>query len=579
MSLEVPRNGSPARAMAFGWLRSVSLNLVQLTGATLVLQAGALAFPLANQVLVDRILVPRQMPWLLALAGGLVAVVLAQGVVSFLRGWVLQGLHFRAGLELTDRFLVHHLRLPLGRLAHLPQGEVFDRIRTVERATDLFRWKNATGLLDITTLSSYLGLMLLYDLRLTGLVLIQALSRVALVNLFRIRLRAYAREEQRARESSTGALLEIMSGLETIRASGGQALAMARFRSRLKQRVEATYLRKRVNLLIDKSMVLLGGVSQGLLFWAGGRAVLQERMTLGALLAFIALQRLFSEPLESRLRAMAELQALGPHLDRMDEVLVQEPEPARGADPGILRGEIVLEGVGFRFEEGGPWILQDLDLHIPAGSKIALVGLSGAGKSTLARLLLGMYPPTRGRILYDGQDLRGLDLERFRQNLGVVPQESFLLNESIRINLSLRRPGATLEEIRRAARMAEIDHVIARMPMGYDQRLGEEGWSLSGGERQRLMIARALVGDPRILLMDEATSALDLDTEARVHGNLSRVGCTRVLIAHRLATVRDADRILVLEGGRLTQDGPYEELATRPGLFRNLVQAMEGGPG
>jgi ABC-type bacteriocin/lantibiotic exporter with double-glycine peptidase domain len=206
---------------------------------------------------------------------------------------------------------------------------------------------------------------------------------------------------------------------------------------------------------------------------------------------------------------------------------------------------------------------------------VAIVGPSGAGKSTLARLLLGMHLPASGTVAFDGRDLRELELTKVRSQMGVVLQETFLFDDTIRANLSLKDEEVPLERLRAAARVACVDDVIDALPDGYGTRLGDNGNRLSGGQRQRLNLTRALVNDPAILLLDEATSALDLETERRVHESLASLGCTRILIAHRLATVQDADRILVLQAGRIVQEGTYEELAGREGLFRSLVNAKE----
>ena len=206
---------------------------------------------------------------------------------------------------------------------------------------------------------------------------------------------------------------------------------------------------------------------------------------------------------------------------------------------------------------------------------MAIVGPSGAGKSTLARLLLGMHLPSSGTVAFDGHALGELDLQKVRHQMGVVMQDTFLFDDTVRANLSLKNEELPLERLRAAARLACVDEVVDALPEGYATRLGDNGNVLSGGQRQRLNLARALAQEPAVLLLDEATSALDLETERKVHANLARIGCTRILIAHRLATVQDADRILVLQGGRIVQEGTYAELSAREGLFRSLVHARE----
>ena len=239
-----------------------------------------------------------------------------------------------------------------------------------------------------------------------------------------------------------------------------------------------------------------------------------------------------------------------------------------------LRGEIVFDRVSFRHGPSSPWLFQELSFRVQPGEKVAIVGRSGQGKSTIMKLLLGVVQPSSGSILLDGVDLRELASEPLARQLGVVVHEPFLLADNVEQNLRLRVPGASRDALERAARIACVHDVIVALPHGYQTKLAPQAADLSGGQRQRLAIARAVVGDPGLLLLDEATSSLDLETEAAVHENLGRLGCTRLLVAHRLATVKDADRILVIEDGVIAQQGSYGTLAAQPGSFRDLVQAL-----
>ncbi len=253
-------------------------------------------------------------------------------------------------------------------------------------------------------------------------------------------------------------------------------------------------------------------------------------------------------------------------------MLETETERSGTVDPGRLRGAIEFKNVDFSYTPGAPPVIQNVSLSIKPGEKIALVGPSGAGKSTLARLLLGMHLPTSGTISFDGRDLRELNLQKLRNQMGVVLQETFLFDDSVRANLSLNQESIPLSRLQWAAKMACIDKVIEGLPEGYAARVGENGCLLSGGERQRLNLARALASDPAVLLLDEATSSLDLATEAKLHANLATLGCTRVIIAHRIATVKDADRVLVLDKGRIVQSGTFDELEIEEGLFSSFTQ-------
>jgi ABC-type bacteriocin/lantibiotic exporter with double-glycine peptidase domain len=295
-------------------------------------------------------------------------------------------------------------------------------------------------------------------------------------------------------------------------------------------------------------------------------------MTLGTFSAFLMLQGLFLTPLGSLLGAFGRLQYLGSHLGRLDDVMETPVEPSGARDPGPLTGAISLEEVSYRYAGTGDHAISGINLQVQPRDMVALVGPTGAGKSTLARLLLGMHIPDGGTIHFDGVDLRDLDLSLLRRQVGVVLQESFLFNDTVRANLSFNDPDLPLERLEEAARFACIHDVVEALPLGYGTVIGENGARISGGERQRLCLARALATRPAILLMDEATSALDPDTEALIHRNLSGLGCTRILIAHRLNTVREADLILVMDHGRMVQMGSFQGLLEEPGLFRALAK-------
>jgi len=340
-------------------------------------------------------------------------------------------------------------------------------------------------------------------------------------------------------------------------------------------RMNANVQRRTLEIASSQLMTMLQGIAVAAVLWVGGNAVLTDRMTIGVFAAFLTLQTLFMTPLEALLGAATQLQYMSSHLRRLDDVLDSHVEVAGPIDPGRITGRIELDDVSFAYVGGAPPVLSGITLSVAPGEKIALVGPSGAGKSTLARLLLGLQIPTAGRIRFDGMDLREIDLPRLRRQVGVVLQETTFFNDTVRANLSLNDPDLPPERLREAAEVACIDRVIDALPDGYETLMGADGNIFSGGERQRLAMARALAHDPAILLLDEATRALDLETEARLHANLAARRCTRILISHRLATVEDADRIVVMQNGRIVQIGTFDALLSRDGVFRNMVLSAE----
>lgn len=581
-----PDDGFRARPAAFpslgrylAMLRGLRGSLVQAFGASAMLQVVGLVFPVANQLLVDRVLLPRHEPWLWGLALGLGGAVVGQTLLTLLRSYVLQGVRVTLDRALMSGFVGHLVSLPLGFFLQRQSGDLLQRVESNAQVRDLFTARSLSALLDAFLILGYAGLMLAYHVRLALVVLVLAGARVGLAALLRRMTEQLMAAELAASGQERAVLVEALTGLETVKASASQELILGRWTHRLVRRMNVATQRLRISAASSQAMVFLQGASAAAVFWIGGREVVAERMTLGVFTAFLTLQGLFLAPLESLLGAFSELQYLGNHLRRLDDVMESVPEASGDRDPGRIRGGIALQGVGFRYTEGSPWILRDVDLEIRPGEKVAIVGRTGAGKSTLARLLLGMHAPSTGTLRFDGQDLAELDLQKLRPQMGVVLQEPFVFDDTVRANLSLLDAEMALDRVKWAARIACIDQVLERLPQGYKTRLGENARILSGGERQRLCLARAVAAEPAVLLLDEATSSLDLETEARVHANLAALGCTRILIAHRLETVKDADRIVVMEEGRIVQQGTFEALGAAPGPFRDLVLAQEASRG
>ncbi|HEU4952648.1 MAG TPA: peptidase domain-containing ABC transporter [Holophagaceae bacterium] len=550
-------------------------SLAQLLGLSVVLQIAGIIFPVGQQILVDRVIVPRQEPWLWGLGVALIAAMLVQSLLTLARSWVLTTLQTTLDLDLLKSYVGHILRLPIGFFLLRRPGDLIQRMDSNSAVQSMLSAQAVSSLLDSFLVLGYGGLMLAYDARLGLLVIGIGAGRFAFQGLMRNYSRRLLSAELTASGNAGGALLESLTTLETVKAVGAESHMIRRWTDRMVERSNASLKRQRLEVLGTQVMALLSSLGSVAVFWLAGREVLASRMTIGVFSAFLSLRSLFLTPLGSLVASFGKWQYLSSHLQRLDDILESAPEAAGAEAPGPLQGRIDIEGVGFRYAPGAPEVLRDIEVHIAPGEKVALVGPSGAGKTTLARLMLGMLLPTEGLVRFDGRDLRAFDLSALRRRMGVVLQETFIFNDTARANLALNNPGLRLPDLKRAGELACIHEVIEALPQGYDTPLGENGAILSGGQRQRLALARALAHQPSILLLDEATSSLDRDTEAQVHANLAALGCTRIVIAHRLATVQDADRILVLDGGRIVQEGRYEELAAQPGLFQSLVEAME----
>ena len=558
-------------------LKTWGPSFIQILGASLMLQMIGLLFPVASQILIDRVLVPKQESWLWGLALGLSLAVLGRALLTLLRSWVVQTMQTTMDLTLMKQFMEHLLRLPLSFFHQRRPGDLMQRIQSNTTVRNLFSSRSVSALFDGFLLIAYAALMLAYSPLLGSLLVVLGILRILVLILLRERNQQIMASELALAGMEYSVLVEILSGLETIRAFRAEGSVIQRWTNRAVDRANRSLERKNLEIASRQVMTLLQGLTFATVLFVGGRQVQAGHMTLGVFTAFLAIQGLFIEPLESLVVSLSQLQFLKNHLMRLEDILETKIERTGTRDPGRLRGEIDLDRVTFSYGPGTPPAIKDLSVNIRAGEKVAVVGPSGAGKSTLARILLGMHNPDHGVVRFDGMDLQDLDLQKLRSQMGVVLQETFLFNDTVRSNLSLNDSNLPLTYVQSAANTACIHDVFEALPKGYATTLGDNGKTLSGGQRQRLSLARALSHNPAVLLLDEATSALDAPTEAAVHANLASLGCTRIIIAHRLATVMDADRILVLSAGQIVQEGNYTELAAQPGLFQELVHAMESG--
>lgn len=560
------------RRPLFGIMRSQTPALVKVLFASLAAQVAALSVPLLTGTVVDRVVPRGDSGLLLVMMTGVALLTLFAFIVAYVRSLLL--MHIRANIDIAMmmRFMEHMLSLPLVFFQRRQAGDLMLRLNSNMVIRETLTSSALSAALDGGMVALYLVILFVTEWHLAFLVLALGLLRVVLFAFSRRRYRELMSLNLEAEAQSSNYQVQMIEGIETIKSSGTEGRALERWLNLHVDVMNVTLRRDRLAAVVDSLMNTLGLVSPLLFLGYGASLVLRGDLTLGTMLAMSALAGGFLVPISTLTSVALQLQTLGGYMDRVDDVLNQEPEEARVDHPPAppLSGHIVVKGASFRYTNSGPWVLKDVSIEASPGGQIAIVGPSGSGKSTLARLLVRLYEPEAGSVCLDDMDTRHYSARSIRSQIGFVQQDPFLFSCSIRDNLTLATPQATLASVQAAAKLALIHDDIEAMPMGYETVLTAGGGSLSGGQRQRLALARALIGNPRILILDEATSHLDTLTERRVQENLRHIACTRVVIAHRLSTVVHSDRIFVMNAGRVVEAGVHSSLIRNGGLYAKM---------
>lgn len=540
---------------------------------SLLIQLFALATPILTGVIVDWVVPAGDRSLLVIVTLGLLVMVAFHLLTTWLRANLLLVLRAHLDMSIAVGFVDHLVKLPYSFFLQRSAGDLMMRLSSNSTVRETLTTGALSSLLDGSLVTLYLLLIFAQSLSMGVVVLVLGVLQLAIIGLTHKRMHRLMSETLQAQARSQGYMVQMLNGIETLKSVGAEARGVAQWSNLFVDEVNASMARGRLNAVIESLTSALRVGSPLIVLAVGALGVLNGDLSLGTMLALSALAIGFLTPLSNLIATGLQLQLLGSFMERINDVLdtppeqnIDEVEPA-----DRLQGRVTLESVSFRYSTNGSDAVDDVSIEIAPGETIALVGRSGSGKSTLAHLILGLYRPTRGRVLYDGRDLTKLEAGSVRGQLGIVPQNSYLFGSSIRSNVALTRPDATLEDIVRAARLACIHADIMAMPMGYDTILSDGGASLSGGQRQRIALARALVHDPAILVLDEATSSLDAVTEATIYRNLEQLSCTRIVIAHRISTVARADKILVMEDGRFVEQGRHEELLALGGRYLELA--------
>ncbi|MBF2022102.1 MAG: peptidase domain-containing ABC transporter [Hydrococcus sp. C42_A2020_068] len=551
---------------------------LQIILASVLIQILGLVSPLFTQVILDQVVVNKSQVTL----NFFIAIALLCGLwsigLSSVRQYLLSYLSIRLDLSLIGGFIKHALTLPLKFFESRRVGDILSRVQENQKIQRFLIQQVLLAWLNFVTGFVYLGLMLYYNWRLTLLIL-ALIPPIAILTLVATPLlRKISREFFNALENQNSTLVEMMTGVATIKAAAAEPEVRWRWEGRLTEQLNVQFSGQKVGINLGVVSGLINSLGSLALLWYGATLVIQDQLTIGQLVAFNMMIGRVISPVLTLTDLWDELQEVLISVERLNDVFDTKSEDSPGAQMLVLptlRGEVRFEDVTFRYDSDEDRnTLQNLSFVAKPGQTIAIVGRSGSGKTTLIKLLQALYRPTSGRIWIDEHDIRHVSPQSLRSRLGVVPQECFLFSGTILENITFFRPEYTLEQAIEVAKLAEAHAFIQSMPLGYNTKVGERGVNLSGGQRQRIAIARALLGNPRILILDEATSSLDTESERRFQQNLARMSCDRTtfIVAHRLSTVRHADRVLVLDRGVLVEQGTHAELMARQGLYYHLAQ-------
>ena len=567
------------------WFLSVILHyrryFKEIILAAFFLQLFGLLTPLFTQVIIDKVVGNAGLSTLNVLGVALVILYLFQTVMTMLRTYLLTHTTNKLDVILGTRLFRHLVSLPLPYFEQRRVGETMMRIGALTSVRNFLTGSTISLLLDALFSIVFVLVMFYYSWSLTLLTLaflpLSLVQNVMATPLYKKRIEAV----WAAGAENSCFMVEAVTGVSTVKSMSIEPQFKDKWEHLVGKNLNENFRTATFQLGLGSLSSIVKLLTSMSIFWFGGNMVMRGDMTLGQLIAFQMLSGQFSGPIMNLVGAWQTVQQSGLAMERMGDILHRQQEPVlsplRQKLPTI-HGEVRLENLVFRYRPDLEPVLRGLNLTVPAGSRVGIVGRSGSGKSTLAKLLQRLYSPEQGEIYIDGIPSGKVEPQWLRKQIGVVMQENYLFNGSIRDNIAITRPSALMDEVFMAAKMAGAHEFILELPEGYDTKTGERGTALSGGQRQRIAIARALLNNPRILIFDEATSALDYESERILMENLDSIcqGRTVFFIAHRLSTVRRSDLIVVMDKGQIVESGTHDALLAQNGLYAYLYQQQEG---
>jgi HlyB family type I secretion system ABC transporter len=546
--------------------------------ASLFIQIFGLITPLFTQLLLDRVVVQQSQLTLTAVGLGLLIFGWFQVAMTGLRQYLLDHTANRVDLSLIVGFINHTLRLPLNFFESRYVGDIIARVQENHKIQKFLTGEALSIILDLLTVFIYIGLMFWYSWKMALLVLVIVPPFVILALVATPFLKRISREIFNAHAEETGYLIQSLTGIRTVKSMAVEQPVQWNWEDFFNKSIKKNFSGQVISNRLQIFSAVIENTTRTALLWFGAWLVIRNELTIGQLVAFNMLLGNVINPFKRLIVLWNELQEVIIAIERINDVIDTDlEEDSQDHCPSLppLRGEIRFEGVTFRYHpENQKNTVENLSFSVHPGQTVALVGRSGSGKTTISKLLLGLYLPTEGKIYLDGYDLANISLRSLREQVGVVDQDTFLFGGTIRENISISQPHADLETIIAAAQQAGAHEFIQDLPMGYETQIGEGGGLLSGGQRQRIAIARALLGNPPLLILDEATSSLDPESERIIQNNLNQIlyNRTTLIIAHRLSTVRNADLILVLNRGIIVESGTHKALMAKRGHYFYLNQ-------
>ncbi|MBQ9487933.1 MAG: peptidase domain-containing ABC transporter [Selenomonadaceae bacterium] len=549
--------------------------------ASLFLQLMGIAMPLITQVIIDKVIGNSGYSTLTVIGTAMVLFFFMQSLLTFVKTYILNHTTNKLDAILGTRLFRHLIALPLPYYERRRVGDTLMRVGALGQIREFLTGTGLMTTLDVFFSVVFIGFMFWYSVPLTlislAIVPLYVAQNIWAVPIIKRKIEAV----WRTGAMNNAFMVESITNMETIKSLAVEPQFVNKWENLLARYVRTTFENVKFNLVINAFSGIVQGLLSMAILWYGGHMVMDGYFTLGQLIAFQMLSGQATAPMTKLLTMWPQVQQVGLALERIGDILNTPMEPIvheigkRGEQR--ITGEINLTDVSFRYRVDLPLVLKNINLHIAPGEKLGIVGRSGSGKSTLTNLVQNLYIPEEGTITVGGINTKEANLGWLRDQIGVVMQENYLFNASVRDNIAVSRPTASMDEIIRAARLAGAHEFILELKEGYDTKVGERGDSLSGGQRQRVAIARALLANPPILIFDEATSALDYESERIIFNNMGAIGADRtmLIIAHRLSAVRRCDKIIVIDKGEIVESGSHDQLMALGGLYRYLHDQQE----